>query len=105
MTKKKVTLQTCKELRYTVHINIHMRFLLSQNQLTIMYTTRGERRLIRSWCHIECVENKKVISCRMMHNWIKLYHVVQDLLVVTFSFTDLGRTDRWMDSHMFLFIR
>ena len=41
------------------------------------------------------MENKLVISCRMMHNLIKIYHVVQELLA--FSLIDQGGTDEWMD--------
>ena len=59
------------------YIPVHEVLVL--NQLTVMCTTRGERRLISIECQKECVESKLVISCRMMHNWIKIYHVVQEL--------------------------
>ena len=52
------------------------------NQLTIMCKTRGERRLISIRYQKECMESKLVnlvISCRMMHNLVKIYHVVQEL--------------------------
>ena len=43
----------------------------TQNQLTVMCTTRGERRLIGFRCHKACMKSKLIISCRMMHNLIK----------------------------------
>ena len=45
------------------------------NLLTVMCTTHGEGRLINIQCHKECVESKLDISCRMMHDWINIYHV------------------------------
>ena len=42
-----------------------------------MCTTRGERRIISFRCQKECMESKLVISGRMMHNLIKLHHVVK----------------------------
>ena len=49
------------------------------DELTVMCTTRGERRLISIRCKKECVENKLAISYRMLHNLITTYHVVQVL--------------------------
>ena len=49
------------------------------NQLTGISTTRGERRLISIRCLKDCVEGKSVISCRMMHNLVKIYHVLHEL--------------------------
>ena len=47
------------------------------NQLTVMCTTRGEHRLISFRCQEECMECKLVISCRMLHNLIKIHHMVK----------------------------
>ena len=43
------------------------------DQLVVICTTRSERRLFGIWCQKECVECQLVISCRMMHIWIKIY--------------------------------
>ena len=43
-----------------------------------MCTTRGERRLISIRCQKECVESKLVMFCRMVHDLVKIYQVVQD---------------------------
>ena len=37
-------------------------------QLTVMCTTRGERRLIGFRCQRACMKSKLIISCKMMHN-------------------------------------
>ena len=37
------------------------------------------RRWLSIMCMEACMESKLVITCRMMHNWIKIYHVVQEL--------------------------
>ena len=47
------------------------------NQLTVMCTTPGERRLIGFRCQKECMECKLAISCRMMHTLIKIHHTVK----------------------------
>ena len=65
------------------------------NQLTVMCTNRGEGRLISIRCLKECVESKVVISCGMMHNLIKIYHVVLELL--EFSLINHERTDSHSD--------
>ena len=49
------------------------------DQLTIMCTTRGEHRLISIRSQKECMERKLPISCRMIHNCTKIFHVVQEL--------------------------
>ena len=62
---------------------------LCTNQLTVMCTTRGERRSIGFWCHKACMKSKLIISCRIMHNLIKR---------VMSYFTDwLRGKNRWMD--------
>ena len=65
---------------------------LCTNQLTVMCTTRGERRSIGFRCHKACMKSKLIISCRIMHNLIKR---------VMSYFTDWlrGRTDGWTDSY------
>ena len=49
------------------------------NQLAEMCTTCDEPKLFSFQCQEESVESKLVISCRMMHNWIKIDHAVQEL--------------------------
>ena len=44
-----------------------------------MCTTYGELRLISIWYQKECLESKLVISCRMMHNWVKIYYILIDV--------------------------
>ena len=48
-------------------------FTIKVNQLTVMCTTLGERRLIGFRCHKACMKSKLIISCRMMHNLIKRF--------------------------------
>ena len=56
------------------------------NQLTVMCTTRGERRLISIQCQNEFyVESKLVISSRMMHHLIKIYNVVGSRVMSIFT--------------------
>ena len=66
------------------------------NQLTVMCTTRGERRIISFLCQKECMERKFVISCRIMHNLIKLHHVAR-LRVVSYFTDRLQRMDKQTD--------
>ena len=71
-----------KEKKFKIKFQVLLKFaqilpdyyrLLHENQLTVMCTTRGERRFISIRCQKECVESKLVISCRMMHHWSKAY--------------------------------
>ena len=65
--------KTLTEKRFT---NIQTkREYAKKNQLNVMCTTRDERSSIDMRCQKECVESKLVISRRMMHNLIKIYHV------------------------------
>ena len=62
-----------------------LRLVAFCNQMIVMCTTRGEIRLISIRCQKEGVESNLVISCRMMHNLIKIYHVVQELCRIFFN--------------------
>ena len=60
-----------------VHVLIHFLshvVVLSGIELTGMCTANGEYTVPEGMCG-----KKLVISCRMMHNLIKIYHVVQEL--------------------------
>ena len=48
------------------------------NQLTVIFATRGERRINSFRCQKECMKRKLVIYFRKMLNLIKLHHVVKN---------------------------
>ena len=54
------------------------------SKLDVMCTTRGERRLMNIGYQKEYVESRLVITCRMMHNWIEIYHCVQAMRIFTY---------------------
>ena len=58
--------------RHTSSLVTSKRMVICQNQLTVMCTTHDERILISIRCQKEYVE---IISCIMIHNWTKIYHV------------------------------
>ena len=66
------------------------------NQLTVMCTTRGEGRLISIQCQKECMESKLDISCRMMHNWINIYHVVSRVISIITYWTRTDKLIQWL---------
>ena len=64
------------------------------NQLTVMCTTRGERRLTGFRCQNAWMKSKLIFSCRMMHNLIKWV-----MSYFTYWLRGEGRTDGWTDSY------
>ena len=74
-------LGSCFQITYEVILRLCERprnrfkhFMIKKiNQLTVMCTTRGERRLIGFWCQKACMKSKFIISYRMMHNLIKRF--------------------------------